>query len=75
MTAFLLLISASLAIVIVLYATRAFYDRFTPAGQFLSLLVAFGGLVALASLSLSTFRHFLHPALKNGADRVRKRNA
>ena len=75
MTAFLLLVSATLAILIVLYATIRFYPRLSPTGQFISLLVSFGGLVALASLVISTFRHFLQPAIRNGARRARKRNA
>lgn len=74
LSAFLLLVSAGLAVVIVLAATYFFYAGFGPEGQFVSLLVTFGGFVALASLTASTFRTFLQPALKNGAHRVRKRN-
>lgn len=77
LTALLLLVSASLAVVIVLYATLHYYDAptSTPLGRFISILIALGGLAALASLTISTFRHFLQPALENGTRRVRKRNA
>lgn len=75
LTALLLLVSAGLAIVIVLYATLDYYRTSeSAAGRYVSLFVALFGVAALASLTISTFRHFLQPVLENGSARLRPRS-
>jgi hypothetical protein len=63
--AFLLLVSASLVVLLVLLATRHYYASLGTAGRLLAWLVILGGFAALGSLMVSLLRLYVRPALDN----------
>jgi len=73
--AFLLLASATIVMLLVLFVTRAYYATFEPFGRFLAWFVVVGGVVALASLASSLLRLYIRPAWEEGRARRRRGNA
>lgn len=70
--AFLLLLSATLVMVLVLLVTRHYYAGFSPGGRALAWLVVAFGVASLGSLGAILLRLYVQPVVANGGRR-RKR--